>query len=119
MKTLKDITDKIPKEARDKMVKYAKKAFDLGWTAHSNKLIVEKLTNHAATLPKGRTKTRMDEIATFILAHDEMCYEDFVDYFDNVKGWYPDPELYAELKKAVIDNPTILKLYNRVNKYED
>ncbi len=119
MKTLKDITDKLPKAARDTIEKMSINAKRLGWPAHSHDIIAAKLTKHAKTLKAGQTKTRLNEVAAFVLANPRMCYSDFVDYFDNVKGWYPDPELYAELKKAVIDNPTILKLYNRVNKYED
>lgn len=124
---LKDITDRIDKNGRDKILKAAKKAFDLGWIEHSNTLIAKELTRHAKTLPLGQTKDRLVEIATFVDSHPEMCYPDIHDYFNNVKGWYPDPQLMQEVLNAVkghkmvarFTRKNLQKLYPDVSEWGD
>jgi hypothetical protein len=97
MATLLDIINRLPKPARDKLVTTAKRAFDIGWEEHSNKLVALRLIAHAKQLPVGRTKTRLNELGVFVAAHPEMCYPDLRDYFNNVKGWYPDEDLRQEI----------------------
>lgn len=115
--TLQDILNRIGTTGQARFRKLAKRAFNLGWTEHSNSLIAAKLVQHANTLPTGRTKTRMKAMALFIAAHDEMCYQDFIDYFDNVLGWYPDPDLHQEIKNCFADT-MVVKLYMKFNKYD-
>lgn len=111
--SLLDIINRLPTGTRDKLMRTAKRAYDLGWTEHSNKLVAAKLLAHAKTLPAGRTKLRLTEMATFAVAHDEMCWGDFVEYFNNVKGWYPDPDLRDEIVNSFSDHPMLRKFLKK------
>lgn len=96
--TLKDIQDRIG-TGKTKIRKLSKKAWDLGWLEHSNKLMGNHVVKEAKKLPAGLLKDRMTEMGKFMVLHDEMCWPDFIDYFneavpnpDGTSGWYPYPE---------------------------
>lgn len=110
LKTLKKAIDKVTNTqdltARQKLTKYAKKAFDLGWTAHSNKLLCAILKNHATKITNPVTAQRMADAADFIVLHPEWCYEDIFAFFNIPEvGWYPDNDLAREIIKAFANIP--------------
>lgn len=119
MKTLDTITNKFSRAARRKIGKFAMRATKLNLTAHSNEIMSEKITGYAEKLKKGQTKERLLEVASFVKEHEELCYEDFHEYFDDVKGWYPDEDLMRALFDCFRDEKIILKYMRQAikNKY--
>ncbi len=91
--------------------KLAKKAFDLGWTEHSNTLISRQLVQHASTLPSGQTRTRLIKLAVYVNTHPELCYDDFKKWADD--QWYPDYDLLQACIDAVKHLPRVMKFFVR------
>lgn len=108
--TLSAILNRLSPAARQKFITVGKRAFDLVWTEHSNNLMGARMIAHAKTLPTGQTKTRLNAVGLFVIAHPEMCYQDFIDYFNDVKGWYPDPDLMTEILNCFTDSPFVKKM---------
>lgn len=107
---LKKLTDSVTAKKdltiREKFVKYSKRAFDLGWTAHSTKLVCAVLKNHANTIQDPVIKQKLIDGCDFTLLHPEWCYEDIFEFFNSkAVGWYPDPAFAKELVKAFENIP--------------
>ena len=112
MKTLQDILNKIPLETQQLLKRASKKAMGIQWVEHSPELGSIRLIEYCKSLPPSPMKTRLLFVANFIGQHPEMCYPDFIDYFDNVKGWK-----MLDYKLAFMDcfknDPYVIKLYRR------
>lgn len=113
MKTLQDILNRTTLEGKQLIKRASKKALGLQWIEHSNELAGAKLLAYANKLPKGQVKTRLTFVANFFVAHPEMCYPDYIDYFDNVKGWKNDLASKYSMLECFRDDPYLIKLYKK------
>ena len=79
----------------------------------------EIILSYANTLPTSKIKTRLEEVAAYIALHDELCYEEIIDYF-NTK-YYPDPDLMKALLAAFAKYPLVIRMIVKFlkDKYPD
>lgn len=113
METLKDFLKGIPLETRQLMKRASKQALKIQWIEHSHDLWSQKILTYAQTLKPGQLQDRMNDIGTFVAVHPEMCYKDFIDYYDNVKGWKADNDFRQGIIDCFKDDPYVVKLYTK------
>jgi hypothetical protein len=113
MQSLKDFLKSIPLETRQAMKRVSNKALQIQWIEHSHQLWSEKILAYATTLPKGQLQDRMNDIGAFVALHPEMCYKDFIEYYDTVKGWKDDQDFRKGIMDCFKDDPYVLKLYSQ------
>lgn len=60
----------------------------LGWVELSTFDFGARLLAYAPSIANATVKARFIEAGTLLQAHDELCYDDFLAWVEEVKGWH-------------------------------